>query len=162
MTYTTSAPARRAFTGLRLLPVLAALLPFSAHAQSQPSLARTATMPSALAAPSVSPYVGTPAMLATTSAAPSAAPASAEPQTTVAPAVSASATTAQPVALQSRSFAPAEAPRAPHVSRQSSTALMIVGFAAMIVGAVVDGDAGTLIMVGGAGVGLYGLYHYLN
>jgi hypothetical protein len=81
---------------------------------------------------------------------------------TAATPVVAGAVAAQPVALQARSFAPAEAPRAPKATKQSSTALMIVGFAAMIVGAVVDGDAGTLIMVGGAGVGLYGLYHYLN
>lgn len=44
----------------------------------------------------------------------------------------------------------------------SSTALMIVGGAAFVAGALIDGDAGTLIMVGGAAIGLYGLYLYLN
>lgn len=43
-----------------------------------------------------------------------------------------------------------------------STAMMIVGGAAFIAGALIDGDAGTIIMVGGAAVGLYGLYLYLQ
>ena len=44
----------------------------------------------------------------------------------------------------------------------NSTALMIVGGAAFVAGALIDGDAGTLIMVGGAAIGLYGLYLYLQ
>ena len=43
-----------------------------------------------------------------------------------------------------------------------STALMIVGGAAFIAGALINDDAGTIIMVAGAGVGLYGLYLYLQ
>jgi hypothetical protein len=43
-----------------------------------------------------------------------------------------------------------------------STAFMIVGGAAFIAGALITGDAGTVIMVGGAAVGLYGLYLYLQ
>lgn len=43
-----------------------------------------------------------------------------------------------------------------------SQALMIVGGAALIVGAVIGDDPGTIIMVGGAIVGLYGLYQYLQ
>lgn len=43
-----------------------------------------------------------------------------------------------------------------------ATALMIVGGAAFLAGAVIGGDAGTIIMIGGAGVGLYGLYLYLQ
>ena len=43
-----------------------------------------------------------------------------------------------------------------------STALMIVGGAAFLAGAIIGGDAGTIIMVGGAAVGLYGLYLYLQ
>lgn len=62
----------------------------------------------------------------------------------------ASAQTAQvPVAL-----AP---PRGGH-----STALMLVGGAALLAGAVIGGDAGTIIMVSGAVIGLYGLYLYLQ
>jgi len=41
-------------------------------------------------------------------------------------------------------------------------ALMIVGGAAILVGAVVGGDAGDIFMIGGAIVGLYGLYKYLQ
>lgn len=41
-------------------------------------------------------------------------------------------------------------------------AMIIVGGAALIVGALVGDDAGRIIMVGGAGLGLYGLYRYLE
>jgi hypothetical protein len=41
-------------------------------------------------------------------------------------------------------------------------AMMIVGGAAFVAGALIGGDAGTLVMVGGAAVGLYGLYEYLK
>ncbi len=40
--------------------------------------------------------------------------------------------------------------------------MMIVGGAALVVGAVIDGDAGTIIMIGGGAVGLIGLYRYLS
>lgn len=43
-----------------------------------------------------------------------------------------------------------------------SRAMMIVGGAALVVGAVIGHTAGTLIMVGGAVVGLVGLYQYLQ
>jgi hypothetical protein len=41
-------------------------------------------------------------------------------------------------------------------------ALMAVGTGAMIVGALVGDKAGTIILIGGAAVALYGLYHYLE
>lgn len=41
-------------------------------------------------------------------------------------------------------------------------ALMIVGFAAVVIGLLLNNDPGTLIAIVGAGVGLYGLYHYLK
>jgi hypothetical protein len=47
-------------------------------------------------------------------------------------------------------------------SNKNSVALMIVGGAALVVGAVIGDDAGTLVMLGGAGVGLYGLYLFLT
>ncbi len=43
-----------------------------------------------------------------------------------------------------------------------SQTLMIVGGAAFIAGAIIGDDAGTVMMVAGAGVGLYGLYLYLH
>jgi hypothetical protein len=48
----------------------------------------------------------------------------------------------------------------PHAGQD--VAMMAVGVGAMIVGALVHGTAGTIIIIGGAGVALYGLYHYLE
>jgi hypothetical protein len=47
-------------------------------------------------------------------------------------------------------------------SNRNAVALMIVGGAALVVGAVIGNDAGTLVMLGGAGIGLYGLYLFLT
>lgn len=41
-------------------------------------------------------------------------------------------------------------------------AMMIVGAAGFIAGALIGDSAGTIIMVGSAGIGLYGLYKYLE
>lgn len=41
-------------------------------------------------------------------------------------------------------------------------ALIIVGIAAMVAGGVIGGTAGTIFLVGGAIVGLYGLYNLLQ
>jgi hypothetical protein len=42
-------------------------------------------------------------------------------------------------------------------------AMMAVGVGAMIVGALIDNNtASTIIIIAGAGVALYGLYHYLE
>ena len=41
-------------------------------------------------------------------------------------------------------------------------ALMVVGGAAIVLGAVIGDDGGTVFMVGGAGTLLYGLYEYLK
>jgi hypothetical protein len=40
--------------------------------------------------------------------------------------------------------------------------MMIVGGAALIVGAVVGGTAGTIVMIVGGVIGLVGLWNYLN
>ena len=45
--------------------------------------------------------------------------------------------------------------------RRSET-LMIVGGAIFLAGAIIGDDAGTIIMIGGAAVGIYGLYLYLQ
>ena len=45
--------------------------------------------------------------------------------------------------------------------RRSET-LMIVGGAIFLAGAVIGDDAGTIIMISGAAVGIYGLYLYLQ
>ncbi len=47
--------------------------------------------------------------------------------------------------------------------RQSrDVAMMIVGATAMVAGAVIGGDAGTIIMIGGGAVGILGLWWYLQ
>lgn len=56
---------------------------------------------------------------------------------------------------------PSLAPRS-NAGLGQSQAMMIVGGAAILVGAIIGGDAGTIFMVGGAVVGLYGLYKYLQ
>ena len=54
-------------------------------------------------------------------------------------------------------------PPLPGVERTSrDVALMIVGGTALILGAVIGDDAGAFLMVGGAVVGLVGLYQYLR
>jgi hypothetical protein len=53
---------------------------------------------------------------------------------------------------------------APIVSRHQGqdVALMAVGVGAMIAGALIGDTAGTIIVIGGAGMALFGLYHYLE
>ena len=58
--------------------------------------------------------------------------------------------------------ATAAAPALPKADVGRSPAMMIVGGVALIAGAVIGGTAGTLIMVGGAVLGLFGLYNYLQ
>lgn len=63
----------------------------------------------------------------------------------------------------------AETPRAAqpnaaatHANLGQARAMIVVGAAALIAGAIIGGDPGTIIMVGGAVIGLYGLYQYLQ
>src|SRR5215208_1217271 len=51
---------------------------------------------------------------------------------------------------------------APRPRAGQDVALMVVGVGTMIVGALVGDDAGTIIIIGGAAMALYGLYHYLE
>ena len=53
---------------------------------------------------------------------------------------------------------------APLVSRHQGqdVALMAVGVGAMIAGALIGDTPGTIILIGGAGMALFGLYHYLE
>jgi hypothetical protein len=56
--------------------------------------------------------------------------------------------------------------RAPYAPRRAGygqpVALMVVGGAALLAGLIIAGGAGTAIAVGGAVVGLYGLYEFLQ
>lgn len=82
-----------------------------------------------------------------------------------------------PAAATRLSSAPGDAPvaalraaRAQEVGRAVAVAgsqhdgkvYMIVGGAALITGALIGDDVGTIIMLGGAGIGLYGLYLYVR
>ena len=50
----------------------------------------------------------------------------------------------------------------PQGGQGRNPAMMIVGGVALLVGAVVGGDEGTIIMIGGGILGLYGLWRYLQ
>lgn len=60
------------------------------------------------------------------------------------------------------SDAPLEMTTMRRPARGSGVGLMILGGAALITGAIIGDTPGTIIMVGGAVVGLYGLYVYLD
>jgi hypothetical protein len=66
------------------------------------------------------------------------------------------------VALRMKHAAVDEAAPLPRGGRADSKALMIVGLAAVVTGIVVGDDAGTILILGGAGIGLYGLYKYMQ
>jgi len=61
------------------------------------------------------------------------------------------------------SSSPATTPYARNAAyqRQNQT-LMVLGGASLLVGAIIGGKPGTVFMVSGAVVGLYGLYKYLQ
>ncbi|WP_396213760.1 hypothetical protein [Gemmatimonas sp.] len=68
----------------------------------------------------------------------------------------------QAVALKGRTApAPLPAP-APRANTTSNRAMMIVGGVGLIVGGIIGDDAGTIVMIGSAGIGLIGLYRFLN
>lgn len=69
---------------------------------------------------------------------------------------------AQSAASMSGVSTPAKNPAPFCADTRQNRALMIVGGAAMLTGAVVGHDAGVLISVGGAVVFLWGLYQYLQ
>jgi hypothetical protein len=60
------------------------------------------------------------------------------------------------------SHQPAAPTAASHANLGQARAMMVVGVAGLIVGAIIGGTPGTLIMVGGALVGLKGLYDYMQ
>jgi len=70
----------------------------------------------------------------------------------------------QAVGVRRSSVAPLPQPKpAPfRADTRQNRALMIVGGAGMLAGAVIRDNAGTLISVGGAVVFLWGLYQYVN
>lgn len=93
---------------------------------------------------------------------------STEPVAVTAPSVSMSAVpTLEATQIALRPLASAERTGHPAVVQQRSgmgrgQVLMIVGGAAFLAGAIIGNDAGTIMMIGGAGIGLWGLYLYLQ
>ena len=65
---------------------------------------------------------------------------------------------------ESRVDASTKVTAAPLVQRHQGqdVALMAVGVGAMIAGALIGDTAGTIIIIGGAAMALFGLYHYLE
>lgn len=63
---------------------------------------------------------------------------------------------------RAESTSPAALARRANSGFGRSEVLMIVGGAAVILGLVTDGAASDLLIIGGAGVGLFGLYQYLQ
>ena len=59
-----------------------------------------------------------------------------------------------------RPLSPTAAPTRANLGQ--ARAMMVVGVAGLIVGAIIGGTPGTIIMVGGGVVGLFGLYDYLQ
>jgi len=124
-------------------------------------MSRTRTVSAAIAAVLfASPLVAQ--RVVDTPSAPIAAPsvAIAAPTPAITPSL-ASTQAAAPVGV--RVIAPT-APLAPAPTPQvgRNPAMMIVGGAMLLVGAVIGGDAGTLVMIGGGGIGLLGLWNYLR
>ena len=98
-----------------------------------------------------------------------AAPMSLNGAATASPASGATGPTIERAAVGARSLSTrpattedANAALQQRVGLGQARALMVVGFGALIIGLLIGDDVGTLIAVGGAAVGLYGLYHYLK
>jgi hypothetical protein len=49
-----------------------------------------------------------------------------------------------------------------HLGAGQNVAFMVVGGAAIVIGAIVGGAGGILLAIGGAALGLYGLYNFIQ
>ncbi len=49
-----------------------------------------------------------------------------------------------------------------HMGAGQNVALMVVGGAAIIIGAIIGGAGGVLLAIGGAAIGLWGLYNFIQ
>jgi hypothetical protein len=74
----------------------------------------------------------------------------------------ASAQAAAPVGARIITVASPLAPTPTPRQVDRNPALMIVGGAMLLAGAVIGGNSGTIIMIGGAGIGLLGLWNFLR
>jgi hypothetical protein len=139
-----------------LAALASGLSPLAAQSSAQPDLREP---PAAFAAVGVMPtgLVDSVTAVASKPATDSAATDSAK--TVVRGPSLASARVASRVATTSRGAPPVIQNKS---SNRNAVALMIVGGAALVIGAVIGNDAGTFVMLGGAAIGLYGLYLFLT
>jgi hypothetical protein len=133
-----------------VVPMAAALLAVPAARAQQPSAATagSAATDSSTAIP-VSNSIESAAPTAPTVASPAAGPTRDAAVAGVHRASTATATSTEAAAQRSRGYGQAQA-------------LVIVGGVAVIAGLIIGGGAGYAIAVGGAIVGLFGLYQYLQ
>jgi hypothetical protein len=87
------------------------------------------------------------------------APAQSQLQRAAGPTVSANVAGIHRAATTKNLNAPAAEQR---LGAGKNVAMMVVGGAALIIGAVIGGTAGVLIAVAGAAIGLYGLYNFVQ
>jgi hypothetical protein len=154
-------PRRSALLAFAL--TLGASAPLHAQAASLDAGPDVPTAPASLAPALLAPASPTPAALAAPVAGPVAATASDAPAA-VGPARTLTAAAARSARLGTASLDQEQAAlqaRARNSFSQSQV-LMIVGGAALITGLVIGDDVGDILAIGGAGVGLYGLYRYLQ
>lgn len=93
---------------------------------------------------------------------PAVASPAAQADTLVAPTATGPSMQASTLSPRLATDAPLETNAMRRPTRGSGVGLMILGGAALITGAIIGDTPGTIIMVGGAVVGLYGLYVYLG
>jgi hypothetical protein len=70
-------------------------------------------------------------------------------------------TEAEALAVPAPAIVPAAVPQNPNLRRRG-VPQMIIGGVVILGGALVGGDAGTIVSLAGLGYGIYGLYLYLN
>jgi hypothetical protein len=68
---------------------------------------------------------------------------------------------AEAIVTAAPAIVPATLPQNPNL-RKRGVPQMIIGGVVIIGGAIVGGDAGTIVSLAGLGYGIYGLYLYLN
>lgn len=92
---------------------------------------------------------------------PATAPESAKPDRGVGPTVAASTIGIRaPSAAKAGNSTAAAADT--HLGAGQNVALMVVGGAAIVIGAVIGGAGGILLAIGGAAIGLWGLYNFIQ
>lgn len=157
-------PRMHAVFGTTILALALALLlaPTAAAAQSRGTESTALRRAAAPATPLGTPDA--PALAVATAPAPDAVPANAPAPGRVNP-----ADRLGPTAPDARLLAPAaataprpELPLSRAAAHGEGIPLMAAGGALFVAGAIIGGDAGTLLMVGGAGIGAYGIYIYLR